>query len=259
MPHRHPDPLLPKQGGLPIYYLGPDLELGPLPAVLFFALSAQMSLFEDPFNQAVLKLSQQGVRVFSWDLPFHGPGLDPHDAMRHWAHAFIHNPSFIPDFLDLCQQNLNFLIDEGFIDSEHLGVAGLSRGGFIAAHLAARDSRIKTVLGFAPLTQPEPLEEFKSFPGLTFDKISLTTLADKLIHTRLRFYIGNHDMRVGTHACFNFIHRLAEVAYNHGMRSPAAELIIYPSIGHKGHGTPPRIFQDGANWIKACLENEKML
>jgi esterase FrsA len=252
MPHLHPDPLLPKHGSS-IYYKGPDLQLGPLPAVLFFALSAQMSLFEDPFNQAVLQLSQQGVRVFSWDLPFHGPGLDPHDAIRHWAHEFVYRPSFIFDFLELCQHNINYLIDEGFIDPQRLGVAGLSRGGFIAAHLAARDSRLKTVLGFAPLTQPKPLEELKSFPELSFDQISLTSIAEKLIHTRLRFYIGNHDMRVGTDACFHFIHHLTEVAFNHGIRSPTIELMIYPSIGHKGHGTPPHIFHDGANWIKQQL------
>jgi esterase FrsA len=101
-----PNPLIPQHGS-PIYYQGPDLPHGPLPAVIFFALSAQMSLFENPFNQPVIRLSQQGVRVFSWDLPFHGPGLDPQDAIRQWAHEFIHSPSFIFDFLDLCQHNVN--------------------------------------------------------------------------------------------------------------------------------------------------------
>lgn len=249
-------PLLPKHGS-PIFYQGPDLQLGPLPAVLFFALSAQMSLFENPFNQPVLHLIRQGIRVFSWDLPFHGPGLDPHDAMRKWAHEFVYNPSFISDFLELCRHHINYLIEEGLVDPLHLGVAGLSRGGFVATHLAASDSRLKTVLGFAPLTQPKPLEELQSFPELSFDQISLTAIAEKLIHTRLRFYIGNHDQRVGTDACFHFIHHLTEVAFNHGIRSPAVELMIYPSIGHKGHGTPPHIFHEGADWIKQQLISSK--
>lgn len=256
MSHLHLDPLLPKHGSS-IYYQGPDLHLGPLPAVFFFALSAKMSLYENPFNQPVLQLSQQGIRVFSWDLPFHSHEVDPNEAMRKLAHAFIHQPSFISDFLGLCHHNINYLIDEGLADPEHLGVAGLSRGGFVATHLAAYDSRLKTVLGFAPLTKPNPLEELKSFPELSFDKISLTSVAEKLIHTRLRFYIGNHDMRVGTDACFQFIQHLTEVAFNHGIRSPAVELIVYPSIGHKGHGTPSPIFHDGANWIKTCLKNDK--
>lgn len=250
MPHL--DPFLPKHGS-PIYHHGPDLQLGPLPTVLFFALSAQASLFEDPFNQPVLNLIQQGIRVFSWDLPFHGEGLDPHEAIRQWAHEFIHNPSFIFDFLEVCQLNINYLIEEGFVDLQRLGVAGLSRGGFIATHLAACDSRLKAVLGFAPLTEPKPLEELKSFPESFVDKVKLSSVADKLIHTRLRFYIGNHDIRVGTDSCFHFIHHLSEVAFNHGIRSPTVELVIYPSIGHKGHGTPPHIFHEGANWIRTYL------
>jgi predicted esterase len=253
LPRPNPSPLLPKHGS-PIYYQGPDLQQGILPAVLFFALSAQMSLFEDPFNQPVLRLSQQGIRVFSWDLPFHGLNLDPHDAMRQWAHEFIHNPSFIFDFLDLCQRNIDYLIAEGFIPPQNLAVAGLSRGGFIATHLAARDPRFKFILGFAPLTQPKPLEELKSFPKNSFESISLLSLVDHLVHTHLRFYIGNHDMRVSTDACYQFIHHLTEAAVNHGIRSPAVELIIYPSIGHKGHGTPPSIFHDGADWIKKSFK-----
>ncbi len=245
----HPDPLHPLHGS-PIYYQGPGPQAGTKPAVLFFALSAQMSLFEEPFNQPVVRLSQQGIRVFSWDLPFHEPGQDPHEAMFQWANAFIHRPSFISDFLDLCQINIDYLIEEGLIDPQQLAVAGLSRGGFIATHLAARDLRIKTVLGFAPLTQPQPLEELKHSTKVSFDQIALTSLVDRLIHTRLRFYIGNHDTRVGTDACYYFIRELTEAAFNKGVRSPTAELIIYPSIGHKGHGTPSVIFQDGADWIK---------
>jgi pimeloyl-ACP methyl ester carboxylesterase len=252
LPHNSP-PLIPQHGLPPIYYQGPDLQYGALPAVLFFALSAQMSLFEDPFNQPVIRLSQQGIRVFSWDLPFHGPAFDPHDAMRQWAHEFVHHPSFISDFLDLCQCNIDYLIREGFIASQRLAVAGLSRGGFIATHLAARDPRLNIILGFSPLTEPQPLEELKLFQGSSFDQIALTSVVDHLVHARLRFYIGNHDIRVGTDACYQFIRTLTEAAVHKGIRSPAVELIIYPSIGHKGHGTPPSIFHEGADWIKQQL------
>lgn len=255
MPHPHPNPLIPPNGS-PIYYQGPSLEYGALPSVIFFALSAQMSLFEDPFNQPVVRLSQQGVRVFSWDLPFHGPGIDPHDALHQWIYEFAHHSSFISEFLDLCQRNLNFLIEKGFIDAQNIAIAGLSRGGFIATHLAARDARLKTVLGFAPLTLLHPLEGLKSFPEHAFDKINLVSVVDRLLHTHLRFYIGNHDKRVGTDACYHFIRNLTEAAINQGIRSPTVELIIYPSIGHKGHGTPPFIFHDGADWIKQQLTKE---
>jgi esterase FrsA len=251
LPH---NPLIPLQGS-PIYFQGADLHNGVQPAVLFFALSAQTSLFEDPFNQPVLRLIQQGIRVFSWDLPFHGAGQDPHKAMHHWAQEFVHRSTFISDFLDLCQANLDYLIEQGLIDVRYLAVAGLSRGGFIATHLAARDSRIKIVLGFAPLTQLKSLEELKSFAPMSFEEMELNSLVAHLIHTPLRFYIGNHDMRVGTDACYSFIHTLTEAAFNQGVRSPRVELMIYPSIGHKGHGTPRDIFRDGADWIKKMFAN----
>lgn len=245
-------PLIPLNGSL-IYYQGPTLGSGPLPAVIFFALSGRMSLFEDPFNQPVLRLAQQGIRVFSWDLPFHGPNQDPHKAMHHWAHEFIHRPSFLTDFLEICEQNIYYLIDEGIIDPNHLAVAGLSRGGFIATHLAARLPQIQVILGFAPLTQPQPLEELKEAAGTSFDQVALTALVDKLIHRRLRFYMGNRDMRVGTDFCYHFIRHLTEAAFNQGIRSPQVELILYPSVGHNGHGTPPFIFHEGADWMKRQL------
>lgn len=245
-------PLIPLHGS-PIYYQGPDLEAGLRPAVIFFALSAQMSLGVDPFNQPVLRLAQQGVRVFSWDLPFHGKDQDPHDAMRHWAQEFQHNPRFVDEFIEVCQENVNYLIEQRWINSQALAVAGLSRGGFMATHLAARDSRFKTVLGFAPLTHPRPLEEMKSHATDSLERILLTSLVDQLVHTKLRFYIGNHDTRVSTDACYQFIRTLTDAAFAKGIRSPHVELMIYPSIGYKGHGTPPSIFEEGADWIKRQL------
>lgn len=249
----HPkSPLVPFNGS-PIFYQGADLSNGVKPSVLFFALSAHMSLFEDPFNQPVLRLSENGVRVFSWDLPFHGYGDDPHQAMRHWAHEFIHRPSFISDFLEICQHNLDYLIDQQLVDPKQLAVAGLSRGAFIATHFAAKDSRINKVLGFAPLTKPQPHEEIPLLSAEALEKVALTSLVENLTSTNLRFYIGNHDTRVGTEHCFSFIYTLTQAAFEKGIRSPPIELIIYPSIGYKGHGTPSHIFFDGADWLKKQL------
>lgn len=247
-----PSPLIPPYGS-PIYYQGVDLQKGTRPAVIFFALSAQMSLFEDPFNPSILRLSEQGIRVFSWDLPFHGPGQNPQDAMYHWAQSYVENPSFIFDFIDLCQINIDYLIAQKLVDPQYLAVAGLSRGAFIATHLAARDPRIKIVLGFAPLTYPQTLEEIPEMSAQSLEKIALISVVEHLIHVRLRFYIGNRDTRVGTDACYTFIQALTEIDFTKGIRSPPVELMIYPSIGHKGHGTPSSIFYEGADWLKQQL------
>ncbi|WP_068470018.1 alpha/beta hydrolase family protein [Candidatus Protochlamydia phocaeensis] len=239
--------------GTDIYYQGSDLSNGSKPALLYFALSAFTTLHEDPFNQPVAPLIENDIRVFSWDLPYHGIHLDPNEAIRHWASALAENPFFISDFIHICQQNLQYLIEQGWIDPARLAVAGISRGGLIATHLAAQDARIKTVLGFAPFTTASLVEEFKPLPLQQIEQIDLIQIADRLTHAHLRFYIGNRDVRVGTDACYTFIRELTESAFAKGIRSPSVELNIYPSIGFKGHGTPPYIFQAGTNWIKAQL------
>jgi len=245
--------------GEPIYYIGPSISAGIKPAVIYFALSAETSLFQDPFNQPAIELAQQDIRVFSWDLPFHTKGADPHTAMSHWAEEFAHNPHFISHFISLCQKRLDFLLNENLIDRNCLAVAGLSRGGFMATHLAAHYPTIKWVLGFAPLTAPEFLQEFPHSIEADYSAIHLTQLADQLTQTHVRFYIGNHDTRVKTEACFTFIKTLTEKSFAKGVRSPQVELIIYPSIGHKGHGTSPEIFKNGASWLKDQLINRAPL
>jgi esterase FrsA len=79
-------------------------------------------------------------------------------------------------------------------------------------------------------------------------------LIDKLIGKNLRFHIGNRDELVGTAACFSFIEQLAEASYQNRIRSPQAELIVYPAIGYLGHGTPKAIFEQGAEWLSQKLE-----
>jgi dienelactone hydrolase len=237
--------------GQAIYYQGPDLSEGPLPAVLYFALSGTASLYEDPFNQPVQALRQESIRFFSWDLPFHEAQADYKEAMQKWAEEALNNPSFFPSFIQQCQSHLRFLISSGYVDPQRIGAAGLSRGGFIATLLAASDPQISAVLGFAPITHLKILEKY--LPESAHLTFKLQDEMDSLINKKIRFYMGNRDVRVETSLCFEFIRTLADHAYHKGIRSPSAEMIIYPSIGHQGHGTPPFIFQSGAAWIKEQL------
>ncbi len=219
---------------LSIYHQGPDLNAGALPAFFYFALAGDESLIQDPYNQPVKFLSCCNLRIFSLTLPFHGPGFDPKLAVQSWT------PEALNEFLDQCHACVAFLIEKGYIDTKHISAGGLSRGAFIATHLAARNPDVKIVLGFAPMTQ---------FPAM-----ELNHLIPHLIYKKIRYYIGNHDLRVGTEHCFSFIKQLADTAYEHGIRSPQAELIISPSVGHKGHGTLSNTFLDGANWLKTQLD-----
>lgn len=230
---------------LSIFMQGPPVEKGPLPAFFYFALSGTESLELDPFNQPIIFLKDTPIRCFSFTLPFHGKHFDNKTAMTLWAQEFHQNPQFFNNFLSQCIENISYLNEMNLLKKDKLAVGGLSRGGFIATHLAARCKQLTHLVAFAPLTTLSVLEEMKDLAG-TYDLIHI---CDQLIHSKIRFYIGNRDIRVGTKSCFDFIENTTEIFYLNGKRSPDVELIISPSQGYKGHGTLPPTFKDGANWL----------
>jgi len=234
----------------PIYHVGPPLSMGPLPSLFYFSLSGMESLTLAPYNHPVALLDKSLIRIFSLTLPGHETGLDHQNAMSYWAHHIDQNDDIIHNFVISCTQAIDFLVQKNYIHNDHIAVAGLSRGSFIAAHVAAHDERIKTILGFAPLTNLLDLHEFQESTSPLAQNLSLHSLVDRLLHKTLRFYIGNHDTRVNTHSCYTFIEALTEAMYKQRHRSLPVELIIYPSVGHKGHGTPPHIFHEGSLWLQ---------
>lgn len=243
--------------GLPIYYIGPPLKEGPLPALFYFSLSGKDSLQLDPFNQPVNYLKDSPVRIFSFTLPGHGDGLKNSEAISFWASAFAQGENPVKTFIDKARANIDALIHSKIVDEKRLVVAGLSRGGYIATLLAATEKRIQAVLGFAPMIHLEISEEFKKFPTTeTVLQESLEAYIPQLVGTPLHFYIGNRDILVSTDACYQFIRKLTETSYSAGIRSPQVGLTLNPSIGAKGHGTAPATFLDGVTWLKKQLRME---
>lgn len=245
---------IPSRTSLDIYTLSKTFDPEPLPTFIYFALSGEDSLTLDPFNQPVTFLGDNSIRKISFTLPFHGGELSNTEAVKKWGTELLAGNDFLESFLSEAQQNIADLIDDGYVDPEKMAIGGLSRGGFIATHLAAREPRIKTILGFAPLTQLGWMHDWRQVDtGALPKSYDLMNIIDKLPGRNLRFYIGNRDLRVGTSACYEFIEKLADYSYNNGFRSPPVDLIINPSVGHKGHGTLPHIFKEGADWLRAQL------
>lgn len=236
--------------GIQVYYSGPDLSEGKLPALFYFALSGHASLSMDPYNQPAAFLLPYQIRVFSISLPYHHNEGQFQESMKDWAREIATGHDFLSEFGQSVIHAIKYLIDSGYINEDKMAIAGLSRGGFIAAHIAALDSRFKTILGYAPLSKLTCIKEFTSLTENALAcSLNLDNLLPKLIGRHLRFYIGNRDTRVGTDHCFDFISRLAEASYQKSLRTSPVELIIGPSQGHHGHGTLPHVFKDGIFWL----------
>lgn len=233
-----------------------------LPAVVYFALTAQQSLELDPFNHVVeclmtpgyaagareIDASQAPLRVFSVTLPYHTENMaDNEAAFGKWAQVYSEGGDVVGGFVRRASDALDALVEQGVIDENSVFTAGLSRGGLMAGHLAARNRRVKGLLGFAPVTVLSDLPEFSdnvvqdAGARVKIARASLLSdeVIERLVFLPVRFYMGNVDRRVGTRNAFELTHLLAEHGVlKEGMRSPPHEFIMYCSVGKHGHGTP---------------------
>lgn len=234
--------------GTSVSFVGPSLEEGPMPTLFYFALSAEDSLQKEPFNQPVQFLKGSSFRIFSMTLPGHENHQTPENAMTVWAEKMAKGKTVIPTFIEEVKEAIDHLTP--YFQDGKLAIAGLSRGAFIACHVAAVCPQITHILGFAPLTK---LSSAKAFRDNRDESLNLEHLIPKLLSRSIRFYIGNADTQVETKHAFSFIHKLAKAAQESNIRSPPIELIIGPSIGRHGHGTSPDVFQSGIDYLKERL------
>ena len=73
--------------------------------------------------------------------------------MHFGAHAIHDNEDLISSFIKKVEVVVQELENRQLLIPGKLGVLGLSRGAFIAAHAAAKIPNINPILGFAPLTK----------------------------------------------------------------------------------------------------------
>ena len=238
-----------------LHFVGPSLDAGPLPAFFYFSLSGKESLTLDPFNQPVTTLAHLPVRIFSLDIPGHGPGQDPKEALSLWADELRKGHDFISAFSAKVEKALNFLSHRHCLLEDKVGIGGLSRGAFLALHLGARLSLFNPILGFAPLTCLDQSQQVIK-KGVTAEaaQCNVAHLIPALLSKTVRLYIGNRDTTVGTMNAIHFVQSLTEAKFKAEHRELDAELILKPSIGNKGHGTSPKAFAEGARWMAQTLE-----
>lgn len=240
-------------GDLELSYLGPKLADGPLPTIFYFALSAKDTLLIDPYNQPISSIDLTKYRIFSCDLPEHEPPKSPYKAIGEWIAEMQKGEKILEFFFDKIFQAIQELIKKGLIPYNQIGFMGLSRGAFIATHIASRFAEPVSIVGFSPLIQLSQVKEAKEASYYS-NHLDLTLLEEKLLQHTIRFYIGNHDTRVGSKVCANFIFDLADKAFISGIKNPKIELQVFPSIGYMGHGTPKAIFEHGCHYLINTLQ-----
>lgn len=227
----------PSQTNLEIGWLGADLEKGPQPAFFYFALSLESTLLQEPFNTPVY-FKPDNTRFFSVSLPFHQWGQNEERTLDHWVEEEKKSP-FIETFFDQLAQTIILL--KPFCTKIHL--LGLSRGAWIAMHLShklkAKNLLTDSLVLFAPLCdwdlicgKNNPL--FPSCLELDFS------------NKPLWISISCSDTRVDTEKVVSLFKR-QQLYDPKGLREH--RLILYPAIGHKGHGTPALIFEEGMRWL----------
>jgi predicted esterase len=215
-------------------FLGPDLSVS-CKTVLYFSLSREDSLHAKPFCHPAEMLAHAGFRVLSATLPFHEKNERPDNIKSLWgAHTDV-----IREYLDTLEISL---IELGHLISEPIGVMGLSRGAFIASHLAATLPQITTLLGFAPLCHLEGDEN-----------LDLFHLAPRLTKKKIRFYIGHKDTLVKTELALSSCAHFIDAAKKDKIDPPSIDCVVKPSVGREGHGTLDTTFKEGVLWMKENL------
>lgn len=216
-------------------YLGPDLDQGPLPALFYFALSAEESLCKEPYNQPTSIIDLLPCRVFSLSLPLHDGSYESSKvAIDKYLESFAKGVDLIFPFIESVYKGINILIDRKDLLADQIGLMGLSRGAIIATYIGARANYPIALL--SPLT--------------SLSTLNLSCLTSQLEKNPFYIAIGNRDLRVGSAQVIDFFGKLCKNMDSlPSYLSLDYHLSVYPSIGAGGHGTPEKEFKKAIEWM----------
>ena len=249
--------LLKTPGGIRFALAGPEQ---PRRAPLLFVLGAdcRLSLEREDFNEVGALLAPKGYLQAAIDTPGHGDDRRPGEpeGIAAWRTRLEKGENPIAAFVESLRTVLTHLIDQGWVDPERVGVAGSSRGGFLALHAAAGDPRLRYVVAFAPVSDLLAVREFNGMVNPASARaLDIMPLAEKLTGRSLLISIGHNDQRVGTQHVIDFALRLMQLAappgkvMTHFWSSDEVKFILSPSEGANGHSTYRHAHDDAAAWI----------
>jgi len=220
-------------------------------ATLFLFATDCVAALQDPSFNLVAKLVQEegGFVCVSLDLPAHGEDARPGQpyALKGWHARAVQGEDFVSPFAARATALLDHLIKEGYTDPHRVAVAGISRGGFLAFQVAARDPRFGAIVGFSPVTDLLALTEFtgaEHYPVVA--ALAGLQIVDRLAGRPIWIMIGSNDSRVGTSQCIAFARVLTAAGQTPDRVAPV-ELHVMPSPGHRTPTNAPKL---AAAWLR---------
>jgi hypothetical protein len=220
--------------------------------VIFFTTTAKEALEVPPLCNPSNLLQDHHIRVISFDLPLHDDTIPSFDGVKRWTSHMAENNE---DILDLFLKEVSEWIDQNLPPSAPLGFMGISRGAFLAAHLANYRGKKYPLLLFSPMHDLE-------YPWLWTAQSEIPLFVEKYRMSHIRSFlkdcpvflsIGNNDERVHTHKLIHFYEQMIEEKKKGQQRNIPLELHVFPSIGMYGHGTSDNIFSLGTTWMNQIL------
>jgi dienelactone hydrolase len=228
----------------------------PAPTILLIALDLDTTLTNPSYAKIGTTLMSQGYVVVALDAPKHGKergGADKSsDPLATWRTRMEAGEDIVGDFTAKCRGVFDYMIEQGYTDQKRIAVAGTSRGGFLAVHLAAVDPRVRCVVAFAPVTDLLALSEFHGMADESKVKsLALENIAEKVAGRPMWVCIGNNDERVGTDRAIAFTRSVVHAAVKE-KKPPSVELHVMTSVGHSVH---PTAHDEAAAWVAARMKD----
>lgn len=198
------------------------------PAVILLAASVESS--EVQFRRAIDLLAPEFACVLI-DAPAHGADRrngQPH-GLDGWAYRLRSGEDLPGRFAERVRCLLEQLTRQREIAPSPVAIFGISRGGFLAFHLAARIPRIGCAAAIAPVTELGALREFS---GCAFTELDARHLK---LSVPVWVCIGESDERVSTAAAARF--------------AASQWCIDFGLTDAPGHVTRTKDLEDAVAWI----------
>jgi dienelactone hydrolase len=232
----------------------PAGELATDPALLLtFGGARQGVLDGDSSFAPALHFVRAGHRALSFDLPNHGDFVDDYgQSIDGICAAFVAGDDPFARFVANGKAAIDACLETGLAHPGRLFVCGGSRGGYCALRLAAEEKRIDGVADLAPVTDWRILKEFVSVKEREdVAGLALYNWAGELAGRPVYLAIGNHDHRVGTHACVELALRIFE--REKPVEEGASTVEIHVAQA-KGHALPEQWETEAARFLLRLLD-----